>query len=319
MTSSAPWRNDSSGNATVFREVSVPFIQEHDVVRGMATRVSPLVRRIVADNPSVFTYHGTGTFIVGHGDVAVIDAGPALERHVEAILDATRGETITHQFITHTHSDHSPAARLLKQATGAEIWAWGPATGGDDGITPVDESEDRAFAPDHLLRHGDRIAGRGWTIEAVHTPGHASNHMCYALEEEMTLFSGDHVMGWSTTVVSPPDGDMSAYLASLELVLERGDAVLRPTHGAAITEPAAFVSALIDHRRMRDRQIIACLDDGVGTIPAMVETIYATTDRRLFPAARRSVLAHVIRLVRQGRIAADGTPDERTRYRLNTA
>ena len=299
--------------------MSVPFIQEREVVRGTATRISPLVRRVVADNPSVFTYHGTGTFIVGHGEVAVIDAGPALERHVEAILDATRGETITHQFITHTHSDHSPAARLLKHATGAEIWAWGPATGGDNGMTPVDESEDHAFAPDHLLRHGDRIAGAGWTIEAVHTPGHASNHMCYALQEEKTLFSGDHVMGWSTTVVSPPDGDMAAYLDSLELVLERGDAILRPTHGAAISDPATFVRALIDHRRMRDRQIIACLDDGIGTIPAMVETLYATTDRRLFPAARRSVLAHIIRLVHQGLIEADGTPDEQTRYRLKTA
>ena len=299
--------------------MSIPFIQEDDVERGVATRVSPLVRRIVADNSSGFTYHGTGTFIVGEGDVAVIDAGPALAGHVEDILDATRGETVTHQFITHTHSDHSPAARLLREATGAEIWAYGPAPGGDDGATPVDESEDRAFAPDHLLCHGDRIDGPGWTIEAVHTPGHASNHMCYALDEEMTLFSGDHVMGWSTSVVSPPDGDMSAYLDSLEHVLERGDAILRPTHGAAITDPAAFVSALIDHRRMRDRQIIACLNDGIGTIAAMVETLYATTDRRLFPAARRSVLAHLIRLVDQGRVAADGTPDERTRYRLNTA
>ncbi len=298
--------------------MSISFIQEDDVVRGVATRVSPLVRRIVADNPSVFTYHGTGTFIVGQGDVAVIDAGPALARHVEDILDATRGETVTHQFITHTHSDHSPAARLLKEATGAEIWAYGPATGGDDGTTPVDESEDRGFAPDHLLCHGERIAGPGWTIEAVHTPGHASNHMCYALDEEKTLFSGDHVMGWSTSVVSPPDGDMSAYLDSLEHVLERGDAILRPTHGAAITDPATFVSALIDHRRMRDRQIIACLSDGIGTIPAMVETLYSATDRRLFPAARRSVLAHLIRLVDQGRVAADGTPDERTHYRLNT-
>ncbi len=297
--------------------MSIPFIQEHDVVRSAATRVSPLVRRIVADNPSVFTYHGTGTFIVGQGEVAVVDAGPASVRHVEAILDATRGETITHQFITHTHSDHSPAARLLKEATGAEIWAHGPACGGDDGTTPVDESEDRDFAPDHRLRHGDRIAGPGWTIEAVHTPGHASNHMCYALGEEMTLFSGDHVMGWSTSVVSPPDGDMSAYLDSLDHVLVRGDAILRPTHGAAIADPATFVRALIDHRRMRDRQIIACLKDGIDTIPAVVEALYASTDRRLFPAARRSVLAHLIRLVDQGQVAADGTPCERTRYRLN--
>ncbi len=298
--------------------MAVPLLQEHEVIRGVATRMSPLVRRVVANNPSIFTCHGTGTFIVGHGEVAVIDAGPALERHVEALLDATRGETITHQFITHTHSDHSPAARLLKQATGAETWAYGPARRTDDGMTPVDESEDDVFVPDHLLRHGERISGAGWTIEAVHTPGHASNHMCYALHEEATLFSGDHVMGWSTTVVSPPDGDMAAYLDSLERVLERGDAILRPTHGAAITDPATFVRALIDHRRMRDRQIIACLEDGIGTIPAMVERLYATTDRRLFPAARRSVLAHIVHLVDQGLIEAGGTPDERTHYRLGT-
>ena len=299
--------------------MAIPFIQEHEVVRSVATRISPLVRRIVADNPSAFTYHGTGTFIVGHGEVAVIDAGPALESHVDALLDATRGETITHQFITHTHSDHSPAARLLKEATGAETWAYGPAKRADDDTTPVDEGEDGTFAPDHFLRHGERISGAGWTIEAVHTPGHTSNHMCYALDEEATLFSGDHVMGWSTTVVSPPDGNMAAYLDSLEHVLERGDATLRPTHGAAITDPAVFVRALIDHRRMRHRQIIACLEDGITTIPAMVERLYATTDRRLFPAARRSVLAHIVHLVHQGLIEAGGTPDEQTHYRLRTS
>ena len=283
---------------------------------GVTRRMSPLVRRIVAGNPSVYTYHGTGTFIIGNGDVAVIDAGPALPGHVEAILEATRHETITHQFITHTHSDHSPAARLLKEATGAEIWAYGPAPGYDDATTPVDESEDRAFAPDHLLRHGDRISGTAWTVEAVHTPGHASNHLCYALDEEKTLFSGDHVMGWSTSVVSPPDGDMASYLASLDHVLQRGDAILRPTHGAAITDPATFVRALLGHRAMRDRQIMACLKEGVETVPAMVETIYVTTDRRLHPAARRSVLAHLIRLVDLGHVAADDTPDEGTRYHL---
>ncbi len=295
--------------------VSIPFVFEDAVVRGVATRVSPLVRRVVADNPSIFTYHGTGTYIVGRGEVAVIDAGPACERHVDAILDATAGETITHQFVTHTHSDHSPGTRLLRQATGARIWAQGPPshTAGDGAA--VDESEDRAFAADHLIRHGERVEGAGWTVEAVFTPGHASNHMCYALEEEKTLFSGDHVMGWSTTVVSPPDGDMAAYLESLELVRGRGDAVMRPTHGAAISAPGRFVGALIAHRRMRDRQILSCLDRGITTIPAMVGEMYAAVDRRLHPAARRSVLAHLIRLVGEGEAATDGVADEHCVYR----
>ena len=296
----------------------IPFVFEEAVVRGTATRVSPMVRRVVACNPSVYTYHGTGTYIVGSGEVAVIDAGPAIESHVDAILDATAGETITHQFVTHTHSDHSPASRLLKEASGAEIWAHGPAGNwDDDAATAVDESEDRDFEADHRLRHGDRVAGTGWTVEAVFTPGHASNHMCYALEEEKTLFSGDHVMGWSTTVVSPPDGDMADYLESLELLLERHDDILRPTHGAGILDPGIFVTELIAHRRMRDQQILGCLERGFSTIPAMVEEIYAATDRRLHPAARRSVLAHIIRLVCQGRVASDRRPDETGTYWLD--
>ena len=298
--------------------MAVPFVFEDPVAWGAATRVSPMVRRVVARNPSVFTYQGTGTYIVGSGEVAVIDAGPALDSHVEAILDATRGETITHQFITHTHSDHSPASRPLRQATGARIWAHGPVRRqGDESATAVDESEDRDFDADHLLRHGDRIEGAGWTMEAVFTPGHASNHMCYALEEEKTLFSGDHVMGWSTTVVSPPDGDMAAYMESLEMLLERRDDVLRPTHGTGITSPKPFVRELIAHRNMRDRQILACLAKGLSTIPAMVGDIYAATDPRLHPAARRSVLAHIVRLVGQGRVGCDRAPDETAAYWLD--
>ena len=196
--------------------MAVPFVHEQSVAYGVAARVSPLVRRVVADNPSAFTYHGTGTYIIGHGEVAVVDAGPADPRHVEAILEATRGETITHQLVTHTHSDHSPATAPLKAASGASTWAFGPhGSGRATGEVVVEEGGDMDFRPDHKVRHGDVIAGKGWTVECVFTPGHTSNHMCFALREERALFSGDHVMGWSTTVVAPPDGDMAAYMRSL--------------------------------------------------------------------------------------------------------
>ena len=295
--------------------MAIPFVYEETVRYGAATEVSPLVRRVMADNPSNFTYHGTGTYIIGRGEVAVIDAGPAMPRHVDAILEATAGETITHQLITHTHSDHSPAARLLKEATGAKTWGFGPhGSGRAEGAAVVEEGGDHDFTPDHKVRHGDVVKGAGWTAECVFTPGHTSNHMCYALREEKTLFSGDHVMGWSSTVVSPPDGDMAAYMRSLELLLERDDALFRPTHGPAITDPRTHVTELIEHRRNREAQILACIADGVATIPEMVEVMYTTIDRALHPAARSSVFAHIVHMVEMGRVVCDGVPGERSRY-----
>ena len=296
---------------------AIPFVHEDAVAYGAPTRVSPLIRRVVADNPSGFTYHGTGTYIVGHGEVAVIDAGPADPRHVEAILAATAGETITHQLVTHTHSDHSPAAALVKQATGARTWAFGPhGSGRAEGAVKVEEDGDHEFRPDHRVRHGDIIEGAGWTMECVFTPGHTSNHMCFALTQEQALFSGDHVMGWSTTVVSPPDGDMAAYMASLAHLLARDDATYYPTHGPAIVEPKPHVTALIAHRESREAQILACVGRGVTTIPQMVEQMYAAVDRRLHPAARRSVLAHIVHMSETGRLLCDGPPDEDKSYRL---
>lgn len=295
----------------------IPFVHEQSVRYGLPTAVSPLVRRVVADNPSGFTYHGTGTYIVGRGAVAVIDAGPADPRHVAAILAATKNETITHQLVTHTHSDHSPAAALLKDATGAKTWAFGPhGSGRAEGDVVVEEGGDMAFRPDHKVRHGDVIEGEGWTVDCVFTPGHTSNHMCFALREEKALFSGDHVMGWSTTVVSPPDGDMAAYMRSLRMLLERDDALYYPTHGPAITEPATHVRELIAHRENREAQILACVGQGVATIPEMVETMYAAVDRSLHPAARQSVLAHVIHMVETRRLACDGPPSRTSVYRL---
>jgi len=295
----------------------VPFVHEESVRYGVATEMSPLVRRVMADNPSAFTYHGTGTYIIGRGEVAVIDAGPAMPTHVDAILEATKGETITHQLVTHTHSDHSPAARLLQEATGAETWAFGPhGSGRAEGAAVVEEGGDHDFTPDHRVRHGDVIEGAGWTMECVFTPGHTSNHMCYALIDEMTLFSGDHVMGWSTTVVSPPDGDMAAYMRSLDLLLGRNDRTYRPTHGPAITDPRTHVTELRAHRMAREDQIMACLKDGITTIPEMVGVMYAAVDRGLHPAARSSVLAHIVHMVETGRVACDGPPGERSVYRI---
>ncbi len=296
---------------------SVPFVYEDNVAYARATDVSPLVRRVVADNPSAFTYHGTGTYIIGRGEIAVVDAGPADPRHIDAILEATSGETITHQLITHTHMDHSPGAALLKQATGAATWAFGPHGSGrpEPGIV-VEEGADHDFTPDHRVRHGDVIEGAGWTVEAVFTPGHTSNHMCFCLRNEQTLFSGDHVMGWSTTVVSPPDGDMAAYMASLALLLERDDWLIYPTHGPAITDPQTHVAALIDHRRGRETQIVAQLASGPRTIADMVEVMYADIHPRLHPAARRSVLAHLIHMTETAKVVADGPPSETSIYSL---
>ena len=274
---------------------------------GAAEQVSPLVRRVTARNPGPFTFHGTGTYIVGRGTVAVIDPGPALDDHVAALAAALEGETASHILVTHTHLDHSPAAAALKALSGAPTYGYGPH-GADRGVA-VEEGGDFDFSPDHALRDGDAVAGPGWTLRAVHTPGHTSNHLCFALEEESALFSGDHVMGWSTTVVSPPDGDMAAYMASLDRLRARSDSIYYPTHGAPIRRPAPFVKALAAHRRAREAQILRCLADGAGAVPAMVRTMYAGLDPRLRGAAGRSVLAHLLHLEQRGRAVRDGPPD----------
>ena len=298
---------------------SIPFVREIDFDYGVVDQVSPLIRRVVAHNPGPFTYTGTGTYIVGRGEVAVIDPGPALPEHVAAILAALEGETVTHQVITHTHLDHSPAARLLAEATGAPTYGYGPHGSGHKETgdeAEVEEGGDHDFTPDVTLRDGDVIEGAGWTLSAVHTPGHTSNHLCFALAGEDALFSGDHVMGWSTSVISPPDGDMADYLASLRKLLGRDDRVYWPTHGPPITDPKPFVRAFIAHREDRERQILDCLGRGVGRIPRMVEAMYAEVDRGLYPAARRSVLAHLIHMVGDGRAACDGPTGEDSTFRV---
>lgn len=294
----------------------IPYVRDMTFEYGKADRVSPMIRRVVAGNPSAFTFHGTGTYIVGHGAVAVIDPGPLLDSHVDALVRALGQERVTHIVVTHTHRDHSPAARPLKQATEAPTYGFGPhGSGRADGGGEVEEGADRNFVPDVRVRDGDRIEGDGWTLEAVHTPGHTSNHLCYALLEENALFPGDHVMGWSTTVVSPPDGDMRAYMRSLERLWARGEEVFWPTHGPPITEPRDFVAALLAHRHEREDQILACLAHDAATIPEMVEIMYADVGRHLHAAAARSVLSHLIHMVETGRIRCDGPPGPDTVYR----
>ncbi len=268
-------------------------------------RVGPGVRRLLAANPSPFTFTGTQTYVVGEGDVAVIDPGPDDSAHVAALLEGLGGERVSLILCTHTHRDHSPASRPLAAATGAPIVGCAPLAIEDDGPR-ADAAFDFDYRPDRVLSHGARQAGPGWTIEAVATPGHTSNHLCFALVEEAALFTGDHVMGWSTTIVSPPDGNMAEYMRSLELLLAREDRVYYPTHGPEITEPREHVQALIRHRRMREAQILGQLEAGEGTIAGMVAALYTETDPALHPAAERSVLAHLLDLEQRAWVAFDG-------------
>ena len=279
---------------------------------GETEQHEPLVRRVLAPNPSPYTYTGTQTWLVGAGsDVAVIDPGPAGDGpnsghadingtgHVEAILRAIGDSRVTAILCTHTHRDHSPAAAPLKAATGAPIIGCAPLVLRDDGPR-ADSAFDPDYAPDRILKDGERISGDGWTIEAVATPGHTSNHLCYSLVETGALFTGDHVMKWSTSVVSPPDGDMAAYMASLQKLYDREDRIYYPAHGPAVEKPRQLVRGMIGHRRQRERQIVKLLEGGEGHIPSMVAAMYKGLDPRLTGAAGRSVLAHLLDLRNRG-------------------
>ncbi len=293
--------------------VVIPFRRDLDFTYGEMAQVSPLIRRIVARNPGPFTFRGTGTYVIGRGSVAVIDPGPDIREHFDALMAGLEGETVSHILVTHTHRDHSPAAAWLKEATGAPTYAYGPHPT-RPGI-PAEQGGDYDFRPDVILRDGAVIEGRGWTAEAIETPGHISNHLCFALKEEKALFSGDHVMGWSTSVISPPDGNMGAYFASLRKLLPRDDLVYWPTHGPSIPDPQDFVARFIAHREDRENQILACIRGGAASIPAMVEIMYAAVDKQLHPAAARSVLAHLIHMVETGRVRSEGEPGPGATYR----
>ena len=363
---------------------------DHEVPYGEAQQVSPLVRRITANNPGKFTFRGTGTYIVGHGKVAIVDPGPDDKAHIQALLQAVKGEEVTHILITHTHIDHSPATRAVKEATGAAVYAFGPhpaepeeatpsATPPESSATPPessaipsdgnkssrqglesrggqseaieepaigkssspndsdqkstqqeqpdeDDSEksgDLEFSPDETILHGDVISlsdhasgspsdpAANWTFECLHTPGHISNHICFALREEQALFTGDHIMGWSSTVIPPPHGNLADYLTSLELLLPRSDKTYWPTHGPPISlNPQTFAAALLQHRHDRTNQILACLAEGPKTIDQLVAAIYADKPKELHKPAAQSVKAHLIHLTQtaqaQEQLPADG-------------
>jgi len=294
----------------------IPFVRELEFEYGRCDQVSPLIRRVIARNPGPFTYTGTGVYIVGRGEVAVIDPGPQLAEHFEALKAALAGERVTHVLVTHHHLDHAPLAHPLAQAFGAQVYGLSaPAPQASD-APAVEEGGDDRFRPDVTLSDGDVLRGPGWTLEALTTPGHTSNHLCFALEEENALFCGDHIMGWSTTVITPPDGDMGDYFASLAKVRARNFDVLWPTHGAPIREVGPFIDAYVAHRSAREAQILQALSAGLTTIKAMVPSLYATVDPRLHPAAAHSVLAHMIQLVREGRVVTAGEPGLDAEYRL---
>jgi glyoxylase-like metal-dependent hydrolase (beta-lactamase superfamily II) len=293
----------------------IPFVRDMAFEYGRADQVSPLIRRVVARNPGPFTFNGTGTYIVGHGETAVVDPGPDLPEHLEAIRRALAGERIVAVVVTHTHRDHSPLAHPLAAAFGAPVVGLPPPRAADPAIR-LDEGHDQGFRPDRQAADGLRLTGPGWTLEALATPGHASNHVCWALEEENALFSGDHVMGWSTTVVSPPDGDMGAYYASLDKVAARAFQRLWPTHGPPVTDVEPFLAAYKAHRLAREAQVLEQLTQGRERIAQMVPAIYADVDPRLHPAAAQSMLAHLIHLVRTGDVLCDGPATIEARYHL---
>lgn len=282
-------------------------IDMSEQIVGIAQMQHPLVRRLLAGNPSPFTYTGTQTYLVGTGDVAVIDPGPDLPEHVDAIMAAIGDAKLRAIVCTHTHRDHSPAAAELKARTGAPIIGCAPLVLDDSGPR-ADASFDRDYTPDEAMAEGATLAGDGWTLQAVHTPGHTSNHICYALPEAGALFTGDHVMGWSTSVVVPPDGNMGHYLESLERLQSRDqDAIYYSAHGDPIERPQRFVRGLIGHRKQREGQILRLLERDVTLIPAMVQQMYVGVDPRLHGAAGLSVLAHLIDLETRGIVRRDDT------------
>jgi glyoxylase-like metal-dependent hydrolase (beta-lactamase superfamily II) len=263
---------------------------------GDALAVSPLVTRVLAPNPSAFTYTGTQSYIVGQRDLAIVDPGPDNPDHIAAILRAVGDRPVSAILCTHTHRDHSPAARPLAEATGAVVIGCAPLVLRDDGPR-ADASFDPSYAPDTVMSNGDVLTGADWTIRAIATPGHTSNHLCYALDEDGALFTGDHVMGWSTTVVSPPDGDMADYMRSLQLLMEREDRIFFPAHGEAVERPRRLVRGMIGHRRMREGQILRFIGkNGASPITAMVAEMYRGIDPGLHGAAGRSVQAHLFDL-----------------------
>ncbi len=322
--------------------MAITFNTDFEPNYGEVLDIAPGVRRLVANNPNPFTFKGTGVYILGRGEVAIIDPGPSMDDHLDALLGGlATDEVVSHVLVTHTHSDHTAGVPKLVERTGARTYGFGPhgpvpdsdpmeQVTFDEYFTAEEkatiekqwadipdelkrEGPDTNFVPDVAVSHGDVIAGANWSVEVVHTPGHTSNHICFALRsgEALTqsaqriLFTGDHVMGWATSVIAIPDGDLFDYMASLRLLLDRDDTVYWPTHGPAIQEPHAYVRSFIEHRRSRENQIVAALAINSSTIKDLVPTMYAETDKRLWRAAASSVFSHLVALHREGRVSCD--------------
>src|ERR1700687_5249350 len=298
----------------------IPFDKRFDLPPGQVEEVVPGVRRLLVNNPGPFTFKGTLSYIVGRGHVVIIDPGPLDEAHVAALLDAVRGETVTHIFVTHTHRDHSPATPRIKAATGALVLAEGPHRAARPlhvGEAPrLDASNDTDFRPDHALADGEVVSGQGVRLEDVATPGHTANHMAFALREQNLLFSGDHVMGWSTSIVAPPDGAMSDYMGSLDKLARRHESIYLPGHGDLIPDAPRFVQSYIRHRQGREASILHRLGKGAADVPTLVRAIYIGLDPRLAGAAGLSVLAHLEDLVARGVVETDCAPAIDGLYRL---
>jgi glyoxylase-like metal-dependent hydrolase (beta-lactamase superfamily II) len=299
----------------------IPFDKSFDLPPGRVEEVMPGVRRLLVDNPGPFTFKGTLTYIVGRDRVAIIDPGPIDEPHIAALLAAVRAETVTHILVTHTHRDHSPAAARIKAATGAKTCGEGPHRAARPlhvgEAPPLESSGDRDFRPDVALADGETVSGPGWELEAVTTPGHTANHMAFALKGTPVLFSGDHVMAWSTPVVAPPDGAMSDYMASLEKLSRRAETLYFPGHGGAVRDALRFVRQYIRHRKAREASILKRLAAGEADIPTLVAAIYIGLDPRLTKAAGLSVLAHLEDLTARGLVVTEGAPAIDGRYRAS--
>jgi len=287
---------------------NLAFNREMNFDYGVLQPILPGVRRLVANNAGPFTFKGTNTYVIGSGEVAVIDPGPEDADHIEALIRALPGERISHILVTHTHRDHTDGVARLRERTGASLLGYGP-TGEERGVRTPEGTDasfvDGDFAPDETLREGDTVRGENWALDVIHTPGHAPDHLCFALMGERTVFSGDHVMGWNTTIVAPPEGHMGRYIGSLERLMKRHDKVFLPAHGERIETPQRVVKAYIMHRKWREGAIYTCLEDGLDSIPEIVAKIYPDLNPDLFGAAALSVLAHLEYLSERGLVDSD--------------